>query len=167
MNQLTRHASGASWVRVNLEWYVGITAIASLIIGGLLAGWLSGVRGAGSGLFNGITMWGLILIVALAVGIPAIFNVFNLGRVSAITDGTGLTGSGVDTALWASFWTILGGFLASGLGGMIGRGHDPANAQLQPATTDRIVALADAERVVEDDIDADRGSDERVRYRVS
>jgi hypothetical protein len=51
-------------VRVNLEWYVGITAIASLFIGGLLAGWLSGVRGAGSGLFNGITMWGLILIVA-------------------------------------------------------------------------------------------------------
>jgi len=98
--------SDVETVRVNLEWYVGITAIASLFIGGLLAGWLSGVRGAGSGLFNGITMWGLILIVALAVGIPAIFNVFNLGRVSAITDGTGLTGSGVDTALWASFWTI-------------------------------------------------------------
>jgi len=43
----------------------------------------------------------------------------------------------------------------------------PANAQLQPATTDRLVALADDERLVEDDIDADRGSDERAGYRVS
>jgi hypothetical protein len=160
--------SDVETVRVNLEWYVGITAIASLFIGGLLAGWLSGVRGAGSGLFNGITMWGLILIVALAVGIPAIFNVFNLGRVSAITDGTGLTGSGVDTALWASFWTILGGFLASGLGGMIGGAVTmPANAQLQPPTTDRIVRVADEERDADDDIDADHESDERVRYRDS
>jgi hypothetical protein len=160
--------SDVETVRVNLEWYVGITAIASLFIGGLLAGWLSGVRGAGSGLFNGVTMWGLILIVALAVGIPAIFDVFNLGRVSAITDGTGLTSSGVDAVLWASFWTILGGFLASGLGGMIGGAITiPANAQLQPVTTDRIVHVADDERDVDDDIDADREADERVRYRVS
>jgi hypothetical protein len=160
--------SDVETVRVNLEWYVGITAIASLFIGGLLAGWLSGVRGAGSGLFNGVTMWGLILIVALAVGIPAIFDVFNLGRVSAITDGTGLTSSGVDAVLWASFWTILGGFLASGLGGMIGGAITiPANAQLQPVTTDRVVHVADDERDVDDDIDADREADERVRYRVS
>jgi peptidoglycan/LPS O-acetylase OafA/YrhL len=108
--------SGVDSIRVNLEWYVGITAIVCLFVGGLLAGWLSGVRGAGAGFFNGLTVWGLFLIVALAVGIPAIFNVFNLGRVSAITDGTGLTGSGVDTALWVSFWTILGGFLAWGSG---------------------------------------------------
>src|SRR4029453_1417546 len=93
-------------VRVNLEWYVGITAIVSLFIGGLLAGWLSGVRGAGAGFFNGLTVWGLILIVALAVGIPAIFNVFNLGRISAITDGTGLTGSGADAAPWAAVWQV-------------------------------------------------------------
>jgi hypothetical protein len=160
--------SDVETVRVNLEWYVGITAIVSLFIGGLLAGWLSGVRGAGAGLFNGITMWGLILIVALAVGIPAIFNVFNLGRVSAITDESGITASGVDPALWASFWTILGGFLASGLGGLIGGAVTmPANAQLQTATTDRTVDLVDDERDVDDDIDADRASDEDERYRVS
>jgi hypothetical protein len=160
--------SDVETVRVNLEWYVGITAIASLFIGGLMAGWLSGVRGAGSGLFNGITMWGLILIVALAVGIPAIFNVFNLGRVSAITDGIGSTGSGVDTVLWASFWTILGGFLASGLGGMIGGAITvPANAHLQPVTRDRFVDVEADERDVDDDIDADRESHERLRYGVA
>jgi hypothetical protein len=37
--------SDVETVRVNLEWYAGITAIVSLFIGGLLAGWLSGVRG--------------------------------------------------------------------------------------------------------------------------
>jgi hypothetical protein len=159
--------SGVDSIRVNLEWYVGITAIVCLFIGGLLAGWLSGVRGAGAGFFNGVTVWGLILIVALAVGIPAIFNVFNLGRVSAITDGTGLTESGVDTALWASFWTILGGFLASGLGGMIGGALTmPANARL--ASVERTADEEDEEihdDDVDEDIDADR--DERVRYRVS
>jgi hypothetical protein len=161
--------SGVDSIRVNLEWYVGITSIVCLFIGGLLAGWLSGVRGAGAGFFNGLTVWGLILIVALAVGIPAIFNVFNLGRVSAITDGTGLTEPGVDTALWASFWTILGGFLASGLGGMIGGALTmPANAQLASARVER-TADEEHEEIhdddVDEDIDADR--DERVRYRVS
>ncbi|HET9248522.1 MAG TPA: hypothetical protein VFP13_01090 [Actinomycetota bacterium] len=158
--------SGIDSVRLNLEWYVGATAIASLFVGGLLAGWLSGVRGAGSGLFNGITVWGLILIVALAVGIPAIFNVFNLGRVANIADGTGLTTSGVDGALWASFWTILGGFLASGLGGLIGGAVTmPANADLS-VPVDRTRVLDDDD-VDEDDVDDDVDADRRVRYRVS
>ena len=124
--------SGVDSIRDNLEWFVGGTAVAALFVGGLLAGWLSGVRGPGSGFFNGITMWGLILIVAVAVGLPAIFNVLNLGRVTSITDQGGLLGTGVDETLWASFWTILGGFLASGLGGLIGGSVTmPANAQLQ------------------------------------
>lgn len=124
--------SGVDTVRDNLEWFVGATAVGALFVGGLLAGWLSGVRGAGSGFFNGITMWGLILIVAVAVGLPAVFNVLNLGRVTSITDEGGLIGTGVDTTLWATFWTILGGFVASGLGGLIGGAVTmPANAQLQ------------------------------------
>ena len=124
--------SGVDTVRDNLEWFVGATAVGALFVGGLLAGWLSGVRGAGSGFFNGVTMWGLILIVAVAVGLPAVFNVLNLGRVTSITDEGGLIGTGVDTTLWATFWTILGGFLASGLGGLIGGAVTmPANAQLQ------------------------------------
>jgi len=153
--------SNIDTIRVNLEWYVGISAVVALFIGGLLAGWLSGVRGAGSGFFNGITMWGLILIVALAIGIPAVFNVFNLGRVTAIAEGTTVTGSGVDTALWASFWTILGGFLASGLGGLIGGAFTmPANAQLNTVRDDRLVD--DDRRVIEErDIDDDIDDDHR------
>jgi hypothetical protein len=158
--------SDVQTVRVDLEWYVGITAIVCLFTGGLLAGWLSGVRGAGAGFFTGLTVWGMILIVALAVGIPAIYDVFNLGRISAVTDGAVFMGSGLDARLWVSFWTILGGFLAAGLGGMIGGAVTmPANAQLAPIA-ERTV---DEEREfdeddVDEDIDADR--DEMVRYRV-
>lgn len=123
--------SGVDVVRDNLEWFIGGTAVAALFIGGLLAGWLSGVRGPGSGFFNGITMWGLILIVAVAVGLPAVFNILNLGPVASIDEG-GLIGTGVDDTLWATFFTILGGFLASGLGGLIGGAVTmPANAHLQ------------------------------------
>jgi hypothetical protein len=42
--------------RTILELYVGITAIVSQSIAGLLAGWLSGVRGVGAGFFNGLTV---------------------------------------------------------------------------------------------------------------
>ena len=126
--------SGVDTIPDNLEWFIGGTAVAALFIGGLLAGWLSGVRGAGSGFFNGITMWGLILIVAVAIGLPAVFNIFDLGPVTSISDEGGLIGTGVDDTLWATFFTILGGFLASGLGGLIGGAVTmPANAQLQRA----------------------------------
>jgi len=36
---------------------VGISAIVCLFIGGLISGWLSGVRGAAAGLFNGMAIW--------------------------------------------------------------------------------------------------------------
>lgn len=125
--------SGVDDVRSNIEWFIGGTAVACLFIGALLAGWLSGVRGAGSGFVNGITMWGLIFLVSLAVGLPSIFNVFNLGRVSSIAEGTTLLDASVDGALWASFWTIFGGFVAAGLGGLIGGAiTKPANAQVGP-----------------------------------
>jgi hypothetical protein len=150
--------SGVDMIRDNLEWFIGGTAVAALFIGGLLAGWLSGVRGAGSGFFNGITMWGLILIVAVAVGLPAVFNIFDLGPVTSISDDGGLIGTGVDDTLWATFFTILGGFLASGLGGLIGGAVTmPANAQLQQAA---VVDDEDHEHDVRDVEDRDHDHDQ-------
>jgi hypothetical protein len=145
--------SGVDPIRDNLEWFIGATAVAALFVGGMLAGWLSGVRGAGSGFFNGITMWGLILIVSVAVGLPAVFNIFDLGPVTSISDEGGLVGTGVDDTLWATFFTILGGFLASGLGGLIGGAVTmPANAQLQQAV---VVDDADHDHDVRDVDDRD------------
>jgi hypothetical protein len=126
------YGSGNDQIRTNMEWYVGISGVACLFIAGLLAGWLSGVRGVGSGFFNGVTIWALMLILTLSVGVPAVMNVFNLGRVTTLdTETSGLLGTASDTVLWAAFFSILGGLVASGLGGAIGGAVTrPANAHL-------------------------------------
>lgn len=132
------YGSRVQAVRGNLEWYVGISAIACLFLAGLLSGWLSGVRGAGAGFFNGMTIWAMILVLTLAVGVPAIMNVFNLGRViQPIDRAAGIIG--VDSAFWATFWAILGGLLASAIGGAIGGAiTTPANANVAGPVTAHI-----------------------------
>jgi hypothetical protein len=152
--------SGMEQIRANLEWYVGISAIACLFVAGLLAGWLSGVNGVGSGFFNGVTIWALMLIIVLSVGIPAVLNVLNLGRVETIDVGTGgLLATGEDV-LWATFLSILGGLVACGLGGMIGGAlTSPANAHLADDTQGTpVVERTDRDRTVvldDDDVDED------------
>lgn len=155
--------SGMEQIRGNLEWYVGGSAVACLFVAGLLAGWLSGVNGAGSGFFNGVTIWALILIVVLSVGIPAILNVLNLGRVAQIEVTGGLLANGEDI-LWAAFLSILGGLVACGLGGMIGGAlTSPANAHLVDDVEDtEVVERTDRDRtvVLDDDVDEDEDVDE-------
>ncbi|HSD48221.1 MAG TPA: hypothetical protein VLE71_00150 [Actinomycetota bacterium] len=156
------YGSGIVEVRANLEWYIGISAIACLFIGGLLSGWLSGVRGAAAGFFNGMTIWAMILIVTLVVGVPSILNVFNLGRVTQLSpDSTGgILGTGVDRALWATFWSILGGLLACAIGGAIGGAVTrPANADLAvgPVVPPRTDTIDD------DDVQAEETTTRRYR----
>jgi hypothetical protein len=157
--------SGMEQIRGNLEWYIGGSAIACLFIAGLLAGWLSGVNGAGSGFFNGVTIWALILVVVLSVGIPAILNVLNLGRVAQIEVTGGLLASGEDV-LWATFLSIVGGLVACGLGGMIGGAlTSPANAHLATDVDDtEVVERTDRDRtvVLDDDMDADEKTTSHV-----
>lgn len=146
------YASGLEEVRVNLEWYVGVSAILCLFVGGVLAGWLSGVRGAVSGFFNGMTIWAMVLLLTLAVGLPSILNVLNLGRVTQLpVDATATTGlPSVDAALWATFWSILGGLLASAIGGAIGGAITrPANAEYAMAPRADVVIDHDQTDVVD------------------
>lgn len=53
---------GSGWITGNLAWFLGGTAVVSLFLAGLLAGFLSGIRGAKSGLLNGLTAWGLLFV---------------------------------------------------------------------------------------------------------
>jgi hypothetical protein len=163
-------------VRNNLSWFLGGSALGCLFVVGMLAGYLSGVRGAGPGLLHGLTVWGTLMIVTLTIGIPSILNVFNLGQVvNAATgpDGGLVTGRGADGALWATFWTLLIGIAAAGIGGMIGgaatRGQRTESEQtsatryesvgMPPATTlgetrpDRSVAQRDSRALVDSDGD--------------
>jgi hypothetical protein len=116
------YGSEIATIRDNLGWFVGISAIVSLFVAGILTGYLSGVRGAGPGLLHGLTLWGLLMLVSVTVGIPALLNVFGLNQLvstGAATANT-LTNTSSDGTLWVSFWTLLGGFIAAGIGGMIG-----------------------------------------------
>lgn len=137
------YGSGIDEIRDNLEWFVGGSAIACLFIAGLLAGWLSGVHGAGSGFFNGITIWALMLLLTISVGVPAILNVLNFGRIEALDPTGGLLDPSAETVLWATLLSIAGGLVASGLGGAIGGAFArPANADLieeQVARTDEML----------------------------
>jgi hypothetical protein len=114
---------------------VGISSIVCLFIGGILAGWLSGVRGWGAGSINGLTMWALLLIATFSVGVPAVLNVFSLGTLGAAVDqpGGGLIAPAVDSALWASFWSILAAFFTAGIGGAIGGSFARRSEAYEPA----------------------------------
>jgi hypothetical protein len=124
------YGTGVDEIRTNLEWYVGASAIVSLFVAGLLAGWLSGVHGAGSGFFNGVAIWALMVVLTIAGGVPATMNVLNLGAITEI-DTAPLLDPTADTVLWATFLSIAIGLIASGLGGALGGMFArPANADL-------------------------------------
>ena len=157
------YGSEVDTVRTNLEWFIGISAIACLFLAGMMSGWLSGVHGIGSGFFNGVTIWALMLIVTVTVGVPALLNVFNLGRIETLdaTTSGGLLAQGDATVLWTTFATIFGGLVASGLGGMLGGVMArPANAHLYDApTAERTVVTEDRDvrdRPLRPDIDNER-----------
>ena len=146
-------ASNVDVIQRNLEWFIGVSAVVCLFLAGLLAGYLSGVRGAATGFLHGATIWGLLLLVTLSVGIPAILNVFSLGQLTrdVQTTTSTVTDQVVYNALWGTFWTILGGFIAAGIGGAIG------GAATRDA--DRIVRVDDETTVPSRTVD-----DDDVRY---
>jgi hypothetical protein len=63
-----RYSSGNSWVTDNLAWLLGGSAAVSLLLAGLIAGAISGVRGTLAGAVNGATAWGLLFFAVLDDG---------------------------------------------------------------------------------------------------
>ncbi len=131
------YASEVDFIRDNIEWFLGASAMIGLFIGGYLAGWVPGVRGWGPGVINGMTVWGLILTISLLIGVPSVLGgaaalLDNVGGVSRVT-GTGgqslATQGGVDPGLWAGFFTALIGFLLAALGGALG-GASPRDTDM-------------------------------------
>jgi hypothetical protein len=150
-------ASNVDVVTDNLEWFVGGSAVFCLFLAGLLAGYLSGVRGGGTGFLHGATIWGLLLLVTLMVGIPAIFNVFNVDQITTQVQGstTVPTDPAVYGALWGTFWTILGGFVAAGLGGAIGGAMTRADDRVVRVDDERVTTRRDPV-VMDEDVRSSR-----------
>jgi hypothetical protein len=71
--------------------------------------------------------------VAVTVGVPSLLNVFGLqGLADQADSATRLADSGSDGTLWVTFWTLLGGFIAAGVGGMIGAAFTRAESVAAP-----------------------------------
>jgi hypothetical protein len=99
----------------HLDWWIGGTAIFAMFLAGLLAEASSGMRGIMAGLVTGMTTWGLVVLGILAIAIPGVLatsntTVLHLGARS-ITVKT--------LRWWPSFWSLLIGLVAAGLGGVI------------------------------------------------
>jgi hypothetical protein len=101
---------------VHLDWWLGGSAIAATFLAGLLAGGVSGTRGPAAGLANGVTTWALLTIATLGVGLGAAATA---GTVHSITVG-GRAISVTTVRYWTSFWAVLIGLGAGGLGGLLG-----------------------------------------------
>lgn len=149
----------------NMEWYLGGSAIFAMLLGGYLAGWLSGVRGVSAGIVNGLAVWGLVLITGLLVGTPAVISVLGIGDVAAV-DGLA---PGATAAAWATFWSLLIGFAAAAIGGLLG-GLTPRAVATPVAVHDEVAAHDDhdhqrhaRDRDVDRDHDRDRELDDRDR----
>jgi hypothetical protein len=145
----------------NIEWWLAGTAIASLLVGGIVAGWAPRARGVGAGLLNGMTVWGLLLTISIIIGVPSVLGGAaivgdTLQAADTATDGAtgGLTFDG-NASLWATFWTALIGFATAAIGGMIGGNLPKRDESLDPVETrdDRI-----RERYDDDDRGTFRGS---------
>jgi hypothetical protein len=105
-------ASDITVVQDNLHWFAMGSALAGVFLGGLIAGWMTGIPGAGQGLVNGLTVWGLVLVGTFVVAVPGALQVIEFTALP-------LGEWGAD-ALWATFWAITGGMVVAGLGGVIG-----------------------------------------------
>ena len=170
-------AEAGSWVSGNLAWFLGGTAVAALFLAGLLSGYLSGVRGAGSGLLNGLTAWGLLFVTSVVTVVPGLTAITtNLGAglasgANPLGTGIGESGGGVsaESAVWTTFWSLLIGAVVAALGGIAGgaakrsakiadtdvRGADPdavyPTPRGRPVATGRVTDT----RVVAGGLDAD------------
>src|SRR5215475_3773632 len=59
------YGSNRSFFTDNLQWFFMGTVIGVLLIGGLVAGWVAGLRGSSVGAVDGMIVWGLVVIAEL------------------------------------------------------------------------------------------------------
>ena len=138
--------SEVSFVRDNFEWFEAASAVVALFIGGYIAGYSAGLRGWGPGMMNALTMWGLLFVAAVSVGVPSILNVFNIGG-SSIGSGNGFLGPQGDSALWATAISLIMGAMVAALGGAAGGASARAEEFFSAS-----------------DVDRDEDADSRPRY---
>jgi hypothetical protein len=111
--------SYASHIRTfsnHLDWWIGGTAIGATLLAGFLAAAISGTPGIVAGLANALATWALVVIGLAAAGIPAAVATGTVHTIRLSNTSYTVT----DFTYWAGFWSVLIGFGAAALGGVIG-----------------------------------------------
>jgi hypothetical protein len=128
--------SEVGFIKDNFEWFIAGSAVVSVFFGGYLSGYNADLRGTGPGMWNGLTMWGLLFVVSASIGIPSVLNVLNV-QVAPFGGTSGFSGPRGDNALWATAIAILVGALAAAAGGAIGGRNERPDGFFAPSDVDR------------------------------
>src|SRR5262245_52798137 len=91
---------GTRAFRAHLDWWVAGTAIGATLLGAFIAGLASARPGVLSGLLQGLTLWGVLVIAFVALAIP---TAAAFGTSFDVTVG-GTTYRITTTSYWSVFW---------------------------------------------------------------
>jgi hypothetical protein len=122
------HDADSRWAGDALRWLSSGTAAVALLLTGFTAGLFAGVRGMGAGLAHGLTAWGLLLLLSVTAVVPGALDLTVMlaaGFEEDVTTTAGVLRAAVDgatsdSALWASFWTLVVGLMLAASGGVLG-----------------------------------------------
>lgn len=121
-------ASGVEAVGDNLTWFQLLSGVLAAAAGGAAAGWLD-PRGAMTGMIQGLSTWGLLVLAMAVTGLTT--GTALLRSVGNVTVEADIQAASVtemvrpfEAELWALFAVLLGGALIAALAGAgTGRAH--------------------------------------------
>lgn len=141
------YASDSQTIADNIEWYLAGAAGFAMLVGGFIAGW--GSAAGVMGWVPGMTVWGVMLVASVLIGLPAVLGtaVSNpIGQITGIAPGT------AESVTWSGFAAALIGLLLADIGGLIG--GIAGQSMLR-------------DRVLDEDEELEREREERVEDRMT
>jgi len=109
------YSRGQAWFADNISWLNAATAVITLFLGGILAGWFAR-RGMFAGLMNGLTVWGVLITGSVVFGVGSALP------LSTLTQASSDVSNAQPGSYWPTFVAYGIGLLAAGLGGLLGAG---------------------------------------------
>lgn len=109
-------SSGTNFFAKNLAWFLLGDALFAALVAGFVGGYIGGFRQASSGLLIGLSIWGLLMFIALVLRTPQLNLVYQ-----ASTRAQGQAANFLSSStLWATFGAFIGGFVLAGWAGVAG-----------------------------------------------
>ena len=112
-----------------LIWSIAV-AVVAFFLGGLTAGRSAAVRGSMGGMFNGVRVWALALVLTLlllALGAGAAFGLLGAFGLTGTEDPQAVFAGMDSMALWWTFGAMAVGLVLCAIGGLIGGAGNKSN----------------------------------------